>query len=354
MTVEQSPPHPERSTAPRIQVRLPERAHGPLTSILVRLAVAAGALVATAVIVYFEGDCYMNSGQLGNVSWIDAFYYATVSLSTTGYGDVAPYCESARLVNVVVVTPLRFLFLIVLVGTTVEVLTTRTRQEFRAARWRQKVHHHTVIIGFGVKGRSASRTLVESGVAPSTIVVVSDQPAEITEANRMGFAGIPGDARREEVLLDAVVPEAQRVIIALDRDDTSVLVTLAVRRLAPNATIVSAARESRNATVLRQSGADSVIPTAESAGHLLGLSLLSPVAGRLMEDLLDAGRGLEVVQRPIERSELGVAPSSLDATGQIVLAVIRDGVVHRFDARDIKVLEAGDELVVIRHTGAGA
>jgi voltage-gated potassium channel len=104
--------------------------------------------------------------------------------------------------------------------------------------------------------------------------------------------------------------------------------------------------------VLRQSGADSVIPTAESAGHLLGLSLLSPVAGQLMEDLLDAGRGLEVVQRPIERSELGVAPSSLDATGQIVLAVIRAGVVHRFDARDIKVLDAGDEIVVIRHTGA--
>lgn len=31
---------------------------------------------------------------------IDAFYYATVTLSTTGYGDVTPVSPTARLVNV--------------------------------------------------------------------------------------------------------------------------------------------------------------------------------------------------------------------------------------------------------------
>jgi voltage-gated potassium channel len=150
--------------------------------------------------------------------------------------------------------------------------------------------------------------------------------------------------------VDAATERASKIIVATDEDDTSVLVTLTARRLAPKAEIVAAAREAANAQILRQSGASSVIPTAESAGHLMALSLLSPVAGTLMEDLLDSGRGLEVIQRDITKEELGVSPTEVDATGQIVLAVIRDDVVHRFDTSDIRILQKGDQLVVIRHT----
>ena len=82
----------------------------------------------------------------------------------------------------------------------------------------------------------------------------------------------------------------------------------------------------------------------------MGLSLLSSTAGEIMEDLLDSGRGLEVVEREITREEMGLSPADLDASGQIVLAVIRNGVAHRFDANDITRLEPGDRLVVIRHS----
>jgi voltage-gated potassium channel len=71
-----------------------------------------------------------------------------------------------------------------------------------------------------------------------------------------------------------------------------------------------------------------------------------------MEDLLDSGRGLEVAERDITRDELGMSPANLDAHGQIVLAVIRTGVAHRFDTDTISRLEPGDRLVVIRHNPA--
>ena len=327
------------------------RKWGPISNISVRLSIALGTLLLTAGIVYFSRDCYVNGGETGDLTWIDAFYYATVSLSTTGYGDIAPICQSSRLVNIIIITPLRFIFLIVLVGTTIEVLTQRTRQEWRTRNWRKHVEDHTIVVGYGVKGRSAARSLKDAGHDGNSIIVVAPDRDSIDLATRDGLVGIIGDARSEEVLKDAAIEKAGRVIIATDEDDTSVLVTLTARRVArPSCTIVAAVRESQNAQILRQSGANNVIPTAESAGRLMGLSVLSNTAGEIMEDLLDSTRGLEVMERDIRREELGLAPTQLDERGQIVLAVIRAGVAHRFDTDAIRQLENGDRLVVIQNS----
>lgn len=324
----------------------------PLLDLALRVMVAIGLLVAVAVIVYIERDCYTDRGVDGELTFLDALYYSTVSLSTTGYGDITPICQSSRLVNVLVITPMRFLFLIVLIGTTVQVLTKRTREEFRSNRWRKHVNGHTIIVGYGVKGRSAAKALVDAGIEPSEIVVVSADRSGVDEATRAGHIGVLGDARREDILRDAAIDKCHQVIVATDEDDTTVLITLTVRRLSPSARIVVAARETINADILRQSGANAVIPTAESAGRLMGLSLVSPTAGDLMEDLLDAGRGLDIVERPITNEELGLSPARIDAAGQLVLAVVRGGHTHRFDEPGMPtVLERGDRVVVIRHTG---
>jgi voltage-gated potassium channel len=328
-------------------LRLPARRYGPLGSFAIRVGIAVACLVATTVLVYVERDGYKD-GNGTPISPLDALYYATVTLSTTGYGDIVPVTEMARLMNVLVITPLRFVFLITLVGTTVEVLTQRSRDEFRAKRWRKTVKDHTVVVGFGVKGRSAVRALIDQGTSPGTIVVVSTSKDEVDEATALGAVGVVGDATREEVLLEAAVPQARRVVVAIDRDDTSVLVTLTARRLAPTAMLVASARESQNSAVLKQSGADIVIPTAESAGRLLSLSLASPVAGHLVEDLLEPRDGLEIVERDITSSELGVAPESLRKHGDLVLAVVRDGAIHRFDEGTLTLLQKGDRLVVVR------
>ncbi len=322
----------------------------PIQNVSMRVGVAVLALVITALTVYFERNCYADRGITGQLTLVDAFYYATVSLSTTGYGDIVPVCESSRIANVLIVTPLRFLFLIVLIGTTIEVLTKKTRSEIRSRQWRKKVENHTIIIGYGVKGRSAAKALLDAGYNANTIVVVSPDRESCDLATRDGLVAFVGDGRQEEVLKDVSIERAGQIIVATNEDDTSVLVTLTARRLAPpNAKIIAAVRESQNADVMRQSGANSVIPTAESAGRLMGLSVISSEAGALMEDLLDSSRGLEVTERGVTKEELGLSPGDLNEKGQIVLAVIRNGVTHRFYTESIRFLEQGDRMVVINY-----
>lgn len=332
-------------------VFFPTHKESPAKALAVRAAVAGACLLLTTCIVYFGRAGYYDSqsGSLGTITFLDSFYFATVSLSTTGYGDIVPSSDMARFLSAVVITPLRIIFLIVLVGSALEVLTTRTRAEFQMARWRKTVRNHTVVIGFGVKGRSAAQALIDNGGDPRQIVVVGAEAHHIEEASALGCVGFVGNARRSEVLHRAEVERAARVIVATDSDDTAVLITLNVRRLNPTATIVAAAREAQNVALLRQSGANSVITTAEAAGRLMGISLISPTAGNLMEDLLDPGEGLEVTEREVVPKEYGALVGTLADAGEIVLAIVRNDVVTRFDQARNEQLCAGDRIVVIRH-----
>ena len=113
-------------------VRLPSRRPRPLIAVLRRAAIALALLVLSTAIVYLGRHGYKDSARPGHpLNLLGAAYYSAVTLSTTGYGDIVPVSSSARLVNTLVITPIRVIFLIVLIGTTLEVLAERTRASLR-------------------------------------------------------------------------------------------------------------------------------------------------------------------------------------------------------------------------------
>ncbi|SCF63429.1 TrkA family potassium uptake protein [Streptomyces sp. Ncost-T10-10d] len=326
------------------RVELPRRVvQGPARQVAKRLMMALIVLAVTVLIVWLDRGGYHDAAD-DNVDLLDAVYYATVTLSTTGYGDITPYGDSARLTNVLLVTPLRVLFLIILVGTTLEVLTERTREDFRLKRWRTNLRDHTVVVGFGTKGRSAIQTLRATGLKKEQIVIVDPATKVIEIANAEGFVGVVGDATRSEVLLRAELQKARQIIIATQRDDTAVLVALTARQLNRGAKIVAAVREEENAPLLRQSGADAVITSASAAGRLLGLSVLSPSAGTVMEDLIQQGSGLDLVERPVIKAEVG---KSVRETDDLVVSVLRGHRLIGYDDPAASPLQLTDRLITI-------
>ncbi|WP_121250948.1 potassium channel family protein [Nocardioides ferulae] len=326
------------------KVELPERVRSPWWELGRRLLAALGILVGTVLIVYLDRDGYRDSTD-GSVSLLDAIYYTTVTLSTTGYGDIAPATDFARMVNAFVVTPARIGFLVLLIGTTLEVLASQGREMFRVARWRKSMGEHVVVVGYGTKGRSAVETLVNNGQDRDDIVVVDPSPLALQDAHADGLAVVTGDATRREVLRRAGVADASQVIITTDRDDSNVLSTLTVRQLNPDAWIVAAVREQENAPLMKQSGANSVITSSDAVGRLLGLSSLSPTLGSVMEDLLTYGEGLEVAERDLLVTEVGRQPQSLPDQ---VIAVVRDEKVYRYFDPVVTQLARGDRLIVVR------
>ncbi|HET7533989.1 MAG TPA: NAD-binding protein [Nocardioidaceae bacterium] len=330
------------SAPPR--VRLPAVVRSPWWELGRRLLMAFGILATTVLIVYLDRGGY-NDAADGKVDFLDAMYYTTVTLSTTGYGDISPYSTQARMVNTFVITPLRVAFLVLLIGTTIEVLASQGREMFRAARFRRHMDEHIVVIGYGTKGRSAVDTLINNGVPRESIVIVDPSQAALGDAHADGLAVVTGDATRREVLRRAGVQRARQVIITTNRDDSTVLCALNVRQLNPDTYVVAAVREQNNVQLVRQSGANSVITSSDAVGRLLGLSTLSPNLGSVMEDLLTYGEGLEVAERDLLVPEVGKQPQQLPDQ---VIAVIRDGQVHRYFDPVVTQLARGDKLIVVR------
>jgi len=330
----------------RGRVRLPTIVHSPVWVLSRRLLLAIVILGFTVALVYFDRTGYHdNNDPTGEVDLVDSIYYTTVTLSTTGYGDIAPVTPEARMVNAFVITPLRIAFLVLLIGTTIEVLATQGRDLLRVARWRKNMDEHVVVIGYGTKGRSAVDTLLNNGLDKESIVVVDPSTSALGEAHADGLAVVTGDATRREVLRRAGVARAGQVIITTDRDDSTVLSTLNARQLNPDCYIVAAVREQDNVELVRQSGADSVVTSSDAVGRLLGLSTLSPTLGSVMEDLLTYGEGLEVAERDLLVPEVGKSPQSLPDQ---VIAVVRDGNVHRYFDPVVTQLVRGDRLIVVR------
>lgn len=320
----------------------PSVAASPWSLIARRILYALILLFAIAGLVYLGRDGYSQP-----LTFIDALYYSTVSLSTTGYGDIAPVSQSARLFNIIVITPARIAFLILLVGTTLAVLTENSRKTWRIQRWRSGVRNHTIVIGYGTKGRSAVAALQADGIPVSQIVVIDTDEHALTRAEREGLVTVRGNGTKSDVLTLAGVSRARSVVVAPSSDEAAVLVTLSVRELAPETSIVAAVRESENQHLLLQSGADSVVISSETAGRLLGLATVTPSVVEIMEDLLSPDEGLAVTERAIKDSEVGKDPRDLE---ELAMGVVRNKQLYRVGRPQAETIEAGDRLLYIRRT----
>ncbi len=327
-------------------VKIPENADTPARLIGKRVLMALAVVCLGVLVVYVDRGGYTGGGGPdGEMTLIDCFYYATVSLSTTGYGDVTPFTQQARLINTLIITPLRLVFLILLVGTTLSILTEQSRQALKIQRWRRVVRNHTVVVGYGTKGRSAVAAMLADEIDPDDIVVVDTDPQALKVAAARGLVTVHGSATRSDVLKLAGVTRASAVVVATNSDDTAVLVTLTARELAPNAKIVATVRESDNKHLLKQSGADSVVVSAETAGRLLGLATITPTVVGMMEDLLTPDEGFSIAERRIEESEVGGSPRHL---AELVLGVVRKGELIKVNESGADSLQSGDRLLYIK------
>ena len=313
--------------------------------VITRLSVAFF-LIAIVVLVHWIDRAGLKDSHDGHISFLDVVYFTMISVTTTGFGDIAPVSDRSRLIEAVIVTPIRIMVLFIFVGTAYNFVLKRTWEKWRMARIQAKLTNHIVVLGYGISGAEAVRELIARGTDPACIVVIDSNRGRVNAAEAAGCNVLEGDASSDETLLDVRIAEAQSVLVSAGRDDTSILIVLTVRHLAPNVPISVVIRTQDNELLARQAGASNVINPVSFTGLLLAGSAQGAHVADYMADLAAVGGKVQLRERPVSGEEIG---SSLDqlASGGRGLRIYRGGKPYGFWEAETNKLEPGDMIVEV-------
>ena len=282
----------------------------------------------------------------GNVSFLDVVYFTMISITTTGFGDIAPISNHARLIEAVIVTPIRFAVVFIFVGTAYNFIIRRSWEKWRMARIQGQLSGHIVVLGYGVSGSQAVAELVERGSDPHNIVVIDPSEERLVEAEQLGCNVMAGDATRDETLKDVRISKASNVLVSAGRDDTSILIVLTARSLAPEVPISVVVRAEDNELLAMQAGANNVINPVRFTGLLLAGSAKGAHIADYLADLASITGRVQLVERPVKPEEVGKPLSELTSGGK-GLRIYREGQPLGFWEQECTVLKMGDVIVEI-------
>ena len=309
----------------------------------IRIGLALGLVALVVAIHWFDREGLRDSHD-GHVSLLDVIYFTMISITTTGFGDITPVSDKARMVEAVIVTPIRFAVLFIFVGAAYDFVIRRGWEKWRMKRIQERLTNHVVVLGFGVSGSEAVHELIERGTDPSCIVVMDTSEERLEEAEELGCNVMAADATRDENLMAVRVANAQTVLVSAGRDDSSILIVLTVRHLAPKVPISVVVRADDNELLARQAGADNVINPVRFTGLLLAGSAQGSHVADYMVDLASVGGRVQLVERPVKPEEIGRSLDDL-ATGGRGLRVYRGE--QELGFWETCTLEPGDTVVEI-------
>ena len=259
-------------------------------------AVAALVIVAAAGFYFFESR--------PGLSMADALWWAVVTLSTVGYGDVVPVTWGGRLMAAV----------LMLGGVgVVTVMTGQLASFFMDYRARKRkgllsvdLSQHVVVIGWNTFGVELVRVLRERGVVSPTqghLVLLTSLPLEEREAIAfqldLGEAlhFVYGNAAHEGIVRKAC-PHRAKIVYLLanegvstaEADQQTLTAALAVRELAPSVPLYAEAMTPEGRKNLVRAGASHVFVRGEVETRLLGIMGSHAVMGAVLEQLVGVGK----------------------------------------------------------------
>ena len=282
----------------------------------------------------------------GEISFTDVVYFTMVTVTTVGYGDIVPVSTRARLIDALVVTPIRLGVWFLFLGTAYQLIIRQYMEGYRMAKLQATLNRHLIVCGFGHTGLSATKELLARGVKADQIVAIDSQEERVRLAGSLGVAAFQADSTQEAVLRDAVIDKAKAVIIAAGRDDSSALTLLTARHLNPTVRIIVSAKEEENVKLFKQGGADAIISPATFGGYIIAAAVDHGHMVQYLDDLLTIGGKVALVERAVRPDEIGKTPADLKP--ETVLRLYRGPtMVSLLELEQAGRLQAGDILVLL-------
>jgi len=231
-------------------------------------------------------------------SLLDVFYWAVVTITTVGYGDITPKTTVGY-----ILTPLMIIIGVVLVSfmtATIASILTATRIREGMGLEKIELEGHIVICGYNSNLERVIRSIVNASPAspPDIVLVNAHDEAVVTDLiERFPEAPIRfvhGDYSLESTLNRASITKASSAIILADPgpdgtakpDDRTLLTVLAVKSMSQDVRVCVELVDRASEVHLRRAGVDQIIVTGEFSGFLLANAVMAPGIPQALKEMM--------------------------------------------------------------------
>lgn len=241
------------------------------------------------------------------VSLSDALWWAIVTMTTVGYGDITPRSELTRML----VGYPTILLGVVFVGYVLSDISTKLFELNRTRRRglkKMQDRNHLVIVRY--VGETRIKSIVtelakDRSEYHDNIVLIDDRVKEIGSSLMVHF--IHGDPALRETLLKANVPHANAVIVLrqpelseTESDLKNIAAVLAIRELAPQVPIAVECADPEYQALLAQAGSTHTVCLEGMREKIIVQELLDPGVLSIVHELTTnlSGNQLYIVAAP--------------------------------------------------------
>jgi voltage-gated potassium channel len=282
-------------------------------------------------------------------SILDSLYVTAQTVTTVGFGDLAPRTPGGRAFAAIFMMVSVGVVLYALTSTVQTIVHSELFATYGRSRQMSKLRDHFIICGAGRVGSHLIRGL---RAIDATFVVIETDPAKVEALTDLSIPVLPRDATLEETLHEAGVEHARGLATCLPDDADNVYVVLTARDLNPNIHIVARAAEEQAESKLIRAGANRVVAPTIIGGHRMAMALTKPAVGDFLDSItanhLELGfEQLEVdavstlvgrkLSETVIRSELNI----------VVVSIRRNDGKIIFNPSGEARIEAGDMLIAI-------
>ncbi|XOF33068.1 MAG: potassium channel family protein [Candidatus Electrothrix sp. YB6] len=254
--------------------------------------------------------------------FLDGLYLTIITITTVGYGDIAPVTQPGRLFTVLLIFS-GVGYVMYLFSQITEAMVEGGFQRFVEKRKMHKkmsrLHDHYIVCGFGRIGQEICSILRENS---RPFVVIENEDEVVREIDELGYIELQGDASDDDVLIEAGIKEARGLVAVVSTDADNLYITLTARGMNPDLFILT-----------RSSGTPGVARKLERAGASKVISPYS-IGARRMAQLIVRPTVVDFLDLAMQARELGLCMEELLITGQtsfIGKTLMQSGLRRKYD-----------------------